>query len=90
MGALAVGNTNAMMLPLKYAAKRHMRMACAKTPCLTSPAGCCVGSGSVGSAGALVRCAFSFSMTGTDAGGWRCRMLLVDMVLEVWTCVGRI
>jgi hypothetical protein len=38
----------------------------------------------------LVRCAFSFSMTGTDAGGWRCRMLLVDMVLEVWTCVGRV
>jgi len=71
------------MLLLKYAANRNMRIACAMMPCLTSPAGCCVESGAV-----FVRCAFSFSMTGTDTGGCRCRRPLAVMVCYSGTCVG--
>jgi hypothetical protein len=87
-----------MMLPLKYAANKHMRRACAKTPCLISPPGCCVVRGvsfsvvsaasagevaSVGAGAFWVRCAFSFSITGMVGGGCRCLMPSVVIVSVV-------
>jgi hypothetical protein len=87
------------MLPLKYAANRDMRIICAKIPCLTSPAGCSVDAGGAGFEGgvdsedvawedALIRCAFSFSITGTVAGGCRCLRPWTVMLLFVAACIG--